>query len=57
MELCSKKNIKLNQSKLKFKLSQVKFMDNIITYQEMQADPDKIAATSAMATPRNKAGV
>ena len=33
MEHCSKKNIKLNQSKLQFKLKQVKFMGNIITDQ------------------------
>ena len=57
MERCSKKNIKLNQSKLQFKLKQVKFMGNIITDRGMQADPDKIAAISAMAPPRNKAGV
>lgn len=57
MERCSKKNIKLNQSKLQFKLQQVKFMGNVITDRGMQADPDKIAAISAMAPPRNKAGV
>jgi len=32
-------------------------MGNIITDQGMQADQDKIAAISAMAPPRNKAGV
>lgn len=57
MERCSEKNIKLNQSKLQFKLKQVKFMGNIMTDQGMQADPDKIAAITAMAPPRNKAGV
>ena len=57
MERCSQKNIKLNQSKLQFKLKQVKFMGNIITDHGMQADPDKIAAITTMAPPRNKAGV
>jgi len=57
MERCSIKNIKLNQSKLQFKLKQVKFMGNIITDQGMQADPDKIAEISAIAPPRSKAGV
>ena len=32
-------------------------MGNIIADQGMQADPDKIATISAMAPPRNKAGV
>ena len=54
MECCSKKNTKLNQSKLQFKLKQVKFMGNVITDRGMQADPDKIAAISAMAPPETK---
>ena len=55
MERCSKKNIKLNQSKLEFKLKEV--MGNIITDQGMQADPDKVSVITAMAPPRNKAWV
>ena len=31
-------------------------MDNIITDQGMQADPDKVSAITAIAPPRNKAG-
>ena len=51
MECCSKKNMKLNQSILQFKLKQVKFMGNVKADRGMKADPDKLAAISAMAPP------
>ena len=54
MECCSKKNIKLNQSILQFKLKQVKFMGNVKADRGMEADPDKIAAISAMTPPETK---
>ena len=57
MERCSQKNIRLNPSKLQFKLKEVKFMGNIITHQGMQADPAKVSAITSMPAPRNKAGV
>lgn len=41
MERCLQKNIKLNPTKLQFKLTEVKFMGNIITANGMKADPDK----------------
>ena len=54
MEHCLKENIKLNLTKLQFKLLEVKFMDNI-TKHGMKADPDKIAVITTMLTPRNRA--
>ena len=57
MERCSQKNIRLNPSKLQFKLKEVKFMGNIITHQGMQADSAKVSAITSMPAPRNKAGV
>ena len=57
MERCHQKNIKLNPTKLQFKLTEVKFMGNIITANGMKADPDKITAITTMPTPRNKAAL
>ena len=57
MERCLQKNIKLNPTKLQFKLTEVKFMGNIITANGMKADPDKVTAITAMPTPRNKAAL
>ena len=57
MERCSQKNVRLNPSKLQFKLKEVKFMGNIITHQGMQADTAKVSAITSMPAPRNKAGV
>ena len=55
IERCLKDNIKLNPTKLQFKLPEVKCMGNIITKHGMKADPDKIAAITTMPTPRNRA--
>jgi hypothetical protein len=55
MERCHSKNIKLNPEKLRFKLSEVKFMGHIITDSGMKPDPDKIDAIVNMPTPQNKA--
>ena len=57
MERCLQKNIKLNPPKLQFKLTEVKFMGNIITTNGMTADPDKVTAITIMPTPRNKAAL
>ena len=57
MGSCLQKNIKLNPTKLQFKLTEVKFMGNIITANGMKADPDKVTAITAMPTPRNKAAL
>ena len=57
MERCLQKNIKLNPTKLQFKLTVVKFMGNIIIANGMKADPDKVTAITAMPTPRNKAAL
>ena len=57
MERCLQKNIKLNPTKLQFKLTEVKFMGNIITANGMKADPDKVTAITTMPTPRNKAAL
>jgi len=55
MERCLQKNIKLNPTKLQFKLTEVKFMGNIITANGMKADPDKVTAITTMSKLRNKA--
>ena len=57
MERCLQKNIKLNPTKLQFKLTEVKFMGNIITANGMKADPDKVTAITTMSKPRNKAAL
>ena len=44
MERCLQKNIKLQFIKLQFKLTEVKFMGNIIIANGMKADPDKVTA-------------
>ncbi len=57
MERCLKENIKLNPTKLQFKLPEVKFMGNIITENGMKADTVKITAITNIPTPRNKASL
>ena len=57
MKHCLEENIKLNPTKLQFKLPEVKFMGNIITKHGMKADPDKIAAITTMPTTRNRASL
>lgn len=54
IECCIQRSIKLNASKLRFKLKEVKFMGTIISDNGLKADPDKIAAITQMATPQNK---
>lgn len=55
MEHCHKRNIKLNATKLQFKLKQLKFMGTIISDEEMKLDPDKVTAITQMPQPQNKA--
>jgi len=57
MERCLQKNIKLNPTKLQFKVTEVKFMGSIITANGIKADPDKVTAITTMPTPRNKAAL
>ena len=51
MERCHKLNIKLNATKLQFKLKELKFMGTIISDQGMKPDPDKVAAITQMQPP------
>ena len=57
MERCHERKIKLNATKLQFKLKELKFMGTIISDQGMKPDPDKIAAITQMPPPQNKAAV
>ena len=57
MECCLQKNIKLNPTKLQFKLTEVKFMGNIITANGITAVPDKVTAITTIPTLRNKAAL
>ena len=57
MEHCLQKNIKLNPTKLQFKLSEVKFIGNIIKANGMKADTDKVTAITTMPKPSNKAAL
>lgn len=57
MEHCHQRQIKLNTSKLQFKLKEVKFMGRIISDKVMRPDPDKVEAITQMPTPKNKAAL
>ena len=57
MERFLRKNIKLNPTKLQFKLTEVRVVGNIITANGMKADPDKVTAITTMSKPRNKAAL
>lgn len=57
MERCHERKIKLNATKLQFKLKELKFMGTIISDQGMKPDPDKIAAITQMPPPQNKAAL
>ena len=54
MERCHQKNIKLNATKLQFKLRELKFTGTIISDQGMKLDPDKVAAITQMPPPENE---
>ena len=51
------KHLKLNPTKLKFKLKETFFMGNIISDTGLRADPAKVNAVTDMPTPRDKAAV
>ena len=51
------RNIKLNPSKIQFKLKAISFMGHAITEDGVKADPDKVSAILNMATPTDKKGV
>ena len=57
MERCLVKHLKLNPTKLKFKLKETLFMGNIISDTGLRADPAKVNAVTDMPTPRDKAAV
>ena len=57
MERCHERKIKLNATKLQFKVKELKFMGTIISDQGMKPDPDKVAAITRMPRPQNKAAL
>ena len=57
MERCLVKHLKLNPTKLKFKLKETLFMGNVISDTGLRADPAKVNAVTDMPTPRDKAAV
>ena len=56
-ERCHKRNMKLNATKLQFKLKELKFMGTIISDHGMKPDPDKVAAITQIQPPENKAAL
>ena len=54
---CAQENIKLNPSKLQFKLKSVKFMGEVVTDKGLTIDPAKVEAILSMPTPHDKASV
>lgn len=57
MQRCKDKDIKLNATKLQFKLRQVKFMGEIITDKGIRPDPEKVKAIVDMPRPQNRAAL
>jgi hypothetical protein len=57
LDKCRSANFKLNKSKLKFRLDQVKYHGHILTSQGLLPDPEKVSAIQGMPRPRDKAEV
>ena len=50
-------NVKLNFDKFQLRVSEVKYLGSIITYQGMKPDPAKVKAIAEMPTPCDKPAV
>lgn len=50
-------NLKLNRKKLKLRLSEVRYMGQLLTQEGLRADPAKIKAITEMPRPQDKRGV
>lgn len=57
MERCREKQLKLNKDKMKFRLSEVKFIGHTITAEGLKPDPEKVKAALDMPNPTDVAGV
>jgi len=51
LERLRKVNIKINPDKIKFKVSQVRYMGHILTSEGLKCDPDKTKTIDEMTTP------
>ena len=54
LERAIKMNLKLNQSKVKVREAEVKFMGHVISKDGLKPDPDKVAAIKNMPKPTSK---
>ena len=57
MERAREKNVKFNKDKIQFKVTNVKYLGNILTPEGIKPDPQKVKAISDMPTPHDKAGL
>ncbi len=53
-ERCRKVNLRLNLSKSRFLLPELPWIGHVIAYQQLRADPDKVAAIQAFKAPESK---
>ena len=57
MERCRERNIKLNEAKIKLRMTSVPFIGHQITSEGLKPDPDKIKAVVEMPSPTDVKGV
>lgn len=57
MQRCIERTIKLNQSKMKLKLTSATYLGYAISKNGLSVDPQKLKAIHEMPTPEDKAGV
>ena len=55
LEKCRESNLKLNLSKLKFRLTSVKYHGHILSSEGLSPDPEKVEAIQGMPRPKDKA--
>ena len=53
LKQCRKKNLKLNKTKVKFRMTEVKFMGQILTADGLKPDESKVTAIRNIQTPKN----
>ena len=53
LERCRIKNIRLNHTKVQFKVSDIIYMGHRLTSQGMSSDPSKVTAITHMSPPQN----
>ena len=57
LDRCREKSIKLNKEKFRLRLSDVSYMEHLLTKEGLHPDPQKIAAITKMPPPQDVAGV